>query len=52
MSLPAYLTFKYYKGVMVYKVLLEQLVHLEEMVTIVNLTKRTKEIPRPQGPPG
>ena len=52
MSLPTFLTFKYYKRVMVYKVHLDQLVHLEEMVTIVNLTKRKKKIPRPQGPPG
>ena len=38
MSLQHNLTFKYYQDMMVCKVFLDQLVHLEEMVTIVNLT--------------
>ena len=38
MSLPIHLTFKYYKDMMVYKVLLDQLVYLEKMITFVNLT--------------
>ena len=49
MSLPTHLIFKYFKGmtvVLAYQVLLDQLVHLEEMVLMAR--KKTEENQDPQ----